>query len=76
MSSDCVVWVYVAAKLASGFIASSGISFHVDIRCCIVVGGELFGIGGCLCPREGLPPSACERELSLFNRGCRLLMMR
>ena len=44
-TSNGVVRVYVAAKLASGFIAGSGTSVHVESCCSIIVGEELFEIG-------------------------------
>ena len=44
-ASNGVVRVYVAAKLAPGFIAGSGTSVHVESCCCIIVGEELFKIG-------------------------------
>ena len=37
---DRVVWVHVATKLATEFVANYGTSIHVQIRRCIIVDEE------------------------------------
>lgn len=65
-SSDCVVWMYVAAKLASEFTTSTDTSVHVYIRCCIIVGEKLFKIMGAICAQEKVCPTVLMKNRTVI----------